>query len=159
MRFPLASNRIRRGLVSHSYGMVRKYPDGRKKPHQGWDFSAAVGTPCYAVAAGKVHSLRNAGDYGRQLLLELDEAVGGARFAFYAHLDDVVVGVGERVAEGQLVGHTGNSGNAYVLDDADDHLHFETRTEPWPGLGLPGRVSPLAWFGVCPTHVAVDVPG
>ncbi len=156
MRLPLASNRIRRGSRSHTFGTVRKHPDGSPKPHQGWDFAAAVGTPCYAVAAGKVHGLRNAGDYGRQLLVELDEAVGGARFAFYAHLDDVVVAPGERVAEGQLVGHTGNSGNAYVLDDADDHLHFEARQVPWPGLGLRGRVSPLVWFWVCPLDEAVS---
>lgn len=155
MRFPLTSNRIRRGAVNHTFGMVRKHPDGRPKPHQGWDFAAAVGTSCYAVAAGRVHSLRDGGDYGRQLLLELDEPVGGARFAFYAHLDDVAVGVGQRVAEGQLVGHTGNAGNAETLSDADDHLHFEARVEPWPGLGLTGRVSPLAWFGACPLDAAI----
>lgn len=155
MRFPLAHNVIRRGSESHTFGLVRKYADGTPKNHQGWDLSAAVGTPFFAVSDGVVHAVRDAGDYGLQLTLRLDEAVGGAQFAFYAHLQSVAVAVGERVAEGQQLGLTGNSGNAYTLADADDHLHFEARTVAAPGLGLAGRVSPLAWFGACPLHRAV----
>lgn len=150
---PLAHNVVRRNSESNTFGMVRHHADGTPKPHQGWDFFAAPGTPCYAVAPGKVVDLHNGGDYGVTLTLD----IGGGRWAFYAHLQAVTVGMGDTVSEGQQVGLTGKTGNAASLGAADDHLHFEARTEKSPGLGLGGRVSPLAWFGVCPLHVAVDV--
>lgn len=150
---PLAHNIIRRNSESHTFGMVRKYADGRPKPHQGHDYYAVPGTPCYAVADGKVVGLGNGGDYGVTLTLD----IGGGRWAFYAHLQAVTVGMGEVVGEGQQVGLTGKSGNAEGLAAADMHLHFEARTVKAPGLGLGGRVSPLEWFEVCPLHEAVDV--
>jgi hypothetical protein len=49
IRWPLERNIIRRGLESNTFGNVR---NGR--PHQGWDFQANIGTPCYAIGKGKV---------------------------------------------------------------------------------------------------------
>lgn len=158
MRFPLASNVIRANSTHNTFGKVRKNKDGSDRVHQGWDFAAPIGTPCYAVAAGTVKTAGTHKDYGRYLLLELDEIVGGARWAYYAHLDHVEVAIGARVVEGQPVGRTGNSGNAVSLHDSEDHLHFEARTTPSPGLGLAGRVSPLTWFGTCPLKAPIEVP-
>lgn len=154
MRFPLAHNIIRRNSESHTFGMVRKYPDGSPKPHQGHDYYAAPGTPCFAVADGKVASIGSGGDYGATLTID----IGGGRWAFYAHLQAVEVTMGEAVSEGQRVGLTGKSGNAEGLAAADMHLHFEARTAKAPGKGLGGRVSPTEWFGSCPLKVAVVVP-
>lgn len=149
--WPLDRNRIRRGLVNHTFGLVRKNPDGSRRPHQGWDFAAEVGTPCYAVAEGVVTDvdLAGRGDYGRTLTLRL-EVDGVERWAFYAHLDAVTVTQGAKVRLGERVGTTGNTGNASRLEDADDHLHFELRTEESPGRGLGGRVSPTELFGAAP---------
>ena len=154
MRFPLASNVIRANSVRNTFGVVRSYPDGKPKVHQGWDFAAAVGTPCFAVADGTVVGIGNGKDYGITLTLD----IGGGRYAFYAHLQNVTAALGEVVSEGQHIGNTGNTGNAVNLHDDDDHLHFEARLVKSPGLGLGGRVSPLAWFGSCPITEAVDVP-
>jgi len=154
MRFPLASNVIRRNSLHNTFGIVRTNKDGSPRPHAGWDFAAHPGTPCYAVAAGKVVDLRVGEDYGVTLTLD----IGGGRWAFYAHLAAVTVGMGDTVAEGQQVALTGNTGNAVNMHDADEHLHFEARLVKSPGKGLGGRVSPLAWFGVVPLTVAVDVP-
>lgn len=154
MRFPLAHNIIRRNSESHTFGMVRHHADGTPKPHQGHDYSAKPGTPCYAVADGKVVALGNGGDYGVTLTLD----IGGGRWAFYAHLQAVSVGMGEVVAEGQQVGLTGKSGNAANLPAGDMHLHLECRTVKAPGRGLGGRVSPAEWLGACPIHAAVEVP-
>ena len=134
--------------------MVRRNADGSPRAHQGHDYFAAPGTPCYAVADGKVVALGNGGDYGVTLTLD----IGGGRWAFYAHLQAVSVGMGEVVSEGQQVGLTGKSGNAANLAAADDHLHFEARVVKSPGKGLGGRVSPTEWFGICPIKVAVVVP-
>jgi len=39
----------------------------------------------------------------------------------------------------------------------DRHLHFELRTEPTPGLGLGGRISPFEVYGQPPLTDAVEV--
>jgi hypothetical protein len=53
--------------------------------------------------------------------------MGSRRFALYAHLDpgSILVAVGERVAQGQLLARLGNSGNT----DAP-HLHFHVTDGP-----------------------------
>ena len=155
MRMPLAENIIRANSGRNTFGAsVRRTADGRPRAHQGWDFSAAIGTPCFAVATGTVVTVEERGDYGKQLLLD----IGGERWAFYAHLATIEVSVGQVVTEGQRLGTTGNSGNAVNLEDADDHLHFEARYLPHPGHGLTGRLSPMEWFKVCPLHDAVVIP-
>lgn len=140
--------RIRRDALSNTYGMVRHYADGRPKPHQGADAEAPVGTPIVAVADGRVVGIRSAGDYGIQLLLELSVPTPtGAKYAFYAHLSKTSVAVGDVVKQGHVLGATGDTGNAAGMVPEDQHLHFEARTEPWPGTGLAGRMSPFAAFG------------
>ena len=153
--WPLDTNRIRRGLINHTFGMVRRSRDGSRRPHQGWDFEAAIGTPCYAVAEGTIVSVVNRGAYGLQALLRFehdfdDDGAADTLFAFYAHLDKADVSPGQSVSIGDRIGLTGNSGNARGMRGPDNHLHFEIRTRAWVGLGLSGRISPLALFGDCP---------
>jgi murein DD-endopeptidase MepM/ murein hydrolase activator NlpD len=153
--WPLDRNAIRRGMVNHTFGMVRRNRDGSRRPHQGWDFAAPVGTPCFAVTDGTVFGVRNAGAYGRQIVLRFFHDFDGdgsadTLFAFYAHLARVDVAQGDKVAKGEQLGLTGDSGNAAGMAAADQHLHFELRSRAWPGRGLDGRYSPLALFGQCP---------
>ena len=155
MRYPLARNIIRRGSLNNTFGMVR---NNGTKPHQGWDFAADIGTACFAVGAGTVHSTRDGGDYGVQVVLTLDKPhKGRALYAFYAHLLSLDVSTGQRVGEGDQIGRTGESGNARGMPHDDRHLHFEFRTEPTPGLGLGGRISPFEVYGQPPLNVAVEV--
>ena len=79
--WPLAKNLIRGGSERNTFGIVRKFANGSPKPHQGWDFSAPIGTPVYAIADGKVEFIKNIGDYGLQLCLSF-HFDGGAYFAF-----------------------------------------------------------------------------
>lgn len=158
MRYPLAKNRIRRGSLSNTFGLVRKNGKGEPRPHQGWDFEARTGTPCYAVGAGIIHSTRDAGDYGLQVILKLDQPHKGQfLWAFYAHLLNTTMVAGMRVSEGDQIGRTGESGNARGMPVDDQHLHFELRTEPTPGLGLGGRISPFEVYGQPPLATAVEV--
>jgi peptidoglycan LD-endopeptidase LytH len=153
--WPLDRNIIRRGLLNHTFGEVRRNADGSTRPHQGWDFEAEAGTPCYAVADGRVALVRTVGDYGNTIVLEIRADVTGdgqpeRRFVAYSHLSRIDVRADQLVKLGQQIGLTGNTGNAVSMRGVDQHLHFELRTMVAPGRGLVGRESPRALFGVCP---------
>ena len=153
--WPLVNNVIRANKVNHTFGMVRTNADGTPRPHQGWDFSAKVGEPAYAIADGTVVLVKEGGDYGLRLAFAF-KLNGITYYAFYAHLQKVFVAEGSVVTMNQLIAKTGNSGNAESLADSQDHLHFEIRTKNPPGLGLTDRVSPLVVFGKCPLHTAIS---
>jgi len=147
MADPLQQMRVRRQLPNHTFGPVRKNPDGTPRNHQGWDLAAPPGTPVYAVADGTVESIADdAGDYGRTITLRFLRG-GMFLFAFYAHLSYISVAGGQQVSAGQLIGYTGNTGNAAGLQPADAHLHFELRTAPVAGLGLGNRLDPGELLG------------
>lgn len=152
--WPLQSNIIRRNAVSNTFGMVRKFSSGAAKPHQGWDFSAKVQTPAFAIADGSVAFVRDKGDYGLQLCLEF-EFDGTTLFAFYAHLYKIYVTEGDTIQANQLVAASGESGNAKGMVEEDQHLHFEIRTKAYAGLGLADRLSPLHVFGKCPLYQVI----
>jgi len=157
--WPLARNLIRRGSIRHTFGNVRRNADGSLRPHQGWDFEAAIGTPIHAIADGHVVMVRDQGDYGKQVVLAFDVDFDGdgrkdRLFAVYAHLSAIDVEPRQAVARGKLLGLTGDSGNARGMPLADQHLHFEIRTQPVAGRGLSGRLTPLVVFGVCPLREA-----
>ena len=157
VRWPLESNVIRRNSLSNTFGKVRKYADGSPKSHQGWDFFAVPGTPCYAIEAGKVEYCGQKGDFG--LMIVHSFTFGGTTYyAAYAHLDSSEVSKNETIEKGRRIGTTGKSGNAANLPADDMHLHFETRTTAMPGLGLAGRVSPIKIYGVCPLVTPVLSP-
>ena len=158
--WPLASNRIRRGSIAHTFGMVRRNRDGSRRPHQGWDFEAEPGYRIYAVADGIIERVRDTGAYGKQVILRFEHDLFedgeiDTLFAAYCHLSRIDVRQGEQVRRGAVLGLTGNTGNARSMTGLDQHLHFELRTMPLPGRGLVGRYSPLALFRHCPLEVAV----
>ena len=135
---PVKDPEIRANRASNLYGKIRDACSGN---HQGFDYNADKVTPIYAVKNGVVVAIQtdNVGDYGRSVTLSYADENGNVRYAFYAHLDKVDVYVGDAMAEGQVMGATGDSGNAAGLDP---HLHFEVRTEQNTGKGLDGHLSP-----------------
>lgn len=158
--WPLNENRIRRGLPNHTFGMVRTNANGTRRPHQGWDFYAAPGTPCFAIASGRVAMIKTVGDYGNTVVLEFKHDYDGdgdqdTVFAAYSHLQRIDLKVGQVVTVGQQIGLTGNTGNAVTMRGQDCHLHFEARFTKSPGMGLAGRFSPLQLFGACPMDAPI----
>ena len=149
--WPLDINQIRKNSLSHTFGMVRRNADGSPRPHQGWDFYAEEGTPCYSVADGKVEYAGTRGALGNLVVISIADT---GTYAAYAHLRDIAVKVGDRIQLGTLIGHTGNTGNASSMKGKDQHLHFEVRLQVITGLGLEGRISPLKIFGKCPINTA-----
>jgi murein DD-endopeptidase MepM/ murein hydrolase activator NlpD len=153
IQWPLAHNVIRGRVVNNTFGNVR---NGGKRVHQGWDFEAPVGTPCFAICSGKIELVYQSVDYGNVAVLAFP--FGNAElYAAYAHLSTIDVKQGDTVAKGKQIGLTGNSGNAKGMKGPDQHLHFEIRKVPRPGKGLEGRLSPKDVFGFCPLKEAVSL--
>ena len=147
IRWPLTYNVIRRGMVNHTFGMVR---NGGTKPHGGWDFFAAPGTPCYAITDGVIsHIYCDPTGFGNVVVLKFKDN-NEDLYAAYCHLSRNFVKTGSSVAKGERLGLTGATGNARGLGPLDEHLHFEIRTFIQVRKGLDQRRSPLRIFKVCP---------
>jgi hypothetical protein len=170
IRWPLERNRIRRGLMINTFGENIR---GVGRSHQGWDFQADTGTPCYAIGDGKVaYAEKNHSDnfdrdraFGNIVVIELRSIslpTHPKLYAAYAHLKSgsISVNVGDSVSIGQVIGQAGVSGNCKYrvawqtggVPVEEQHLHFEIRTEARPGRGIGGRVSPMEIFGPPPLH-------
>jgi murein DD-endopeptidase MepM/ murein hydrolase activator NlpD len=95
----------------------RKDPVTKKKAgHNGVDLHAVHGTACFAPDAGVIEAVYTNDAGGLQILLRL---ASGWRCG-YAHLSEALVVKGQRVARGEQIARSGNSG-AHT-DGA--HLHF-----------------------------------
>jgi murein DD-endopeptidase MepM/ murein hydrolase activator NlpD len=158
--WPLQENTIRRGMTNHTFGWVR---NNGKKEHQGWDFYAPIGTPCYAVQNGKVQNIRDHDYYGICLDIKLYLPDGFLSpdgrteiYARYAHLSSVAVRIGQEVSLGQIVAYSGRTGKDAKNQDGEDlHLHFELLSEPQPGGSLGGRYDPKLLYGEPPLRVVI----
>lgn len=128
--------------------MVR---NGGNRPHQGWDLYALPGTPCYAIADGTIPFARPYSELGNMILLEFKHR-GQPLYAAYCHLSFIVVGENKhkQIKRGDLIGYTGNTGNAQSMQGEDQHLHFEIRTMAFPSKGLGGRLDPATLYGHAP---------
>jgi len=98
--------------------------------HTGLDYCGQVGDPIYASAAGVVVFAGPLTVRGNATMI--DHGVGV--FSAYMHQSEILVKVGERVEQGQLIGKVGNTGRV-----EGPHLHFEVLVG-----GVP--VNPLDWL-------------
>ena len=132
-------------VESAKFGMVR---NGGTRAHQGIDLAILPNYRIYAVEDGEVVMNRDNGSHGLQLAIKMDtnNELNGL-IAFYSHLNRIDVKVGDKVKAGDIVGLTGNTGNAKTMTTIEKgaHLHFEIRTKLWAGLGLGNRIDPLPW--------------
>ena len=100
------------GVLTSSYG----WRWGRM--HEGIDIAVSNGTPVVAAAAGTVIVAGWMGGYGNLVVVDH----GGGVSTAYGHNTSVAVGVGQQVAQGQLIAYSGNTGNS-----TGPHVHFEVR--------------------------------
>jgi murein DD-endopeptidase MepM/ murein hydrolase activator NlpD len=104
--------------------------------HYGIDMFAPTGTPIVAVKPGTVRYVPNEGAGGNTVYLSANDG----NVYFYAHLSSFVGGA-RSVAQGEIVGLVGATGNA-----SGPHLHFEirlggvngARIDPYPTLRAAG---------------------
>ena len=106
-----------------AYGDTWGAPRSGGRRHQGVDMLAPTGTPLQAVYGGWVNHISNVlGGVAISLIGD-----NGNRY-YYAHLSRYE-GAPGYVAQGQVIGYVGDTGNATGVP----HLHFEIR----PGQGVP----------------------
>jgi murein DD-endopeptidase MepM/ murein hydrolase activator NlpD len=89
--------------------------------HTGIDIAGPIGTPIYAAKSGVIVEASCGWNYGYGCHVYMDN--GGSFSTMYAHMaGQPVVGVGQSVAQGQLIGYRGNTGRS-----TGPHTHFEIR--------------------------------
>lgn len=111
-----AGRPITNGWISSYYGMRSDPFTGRRTMHKGMDFAGKEGSEVVAVAAGVVTwSVKREG-YGR--LVEINH--GNGYITRYGHNKKILVEVGDRVKQGQVIARMGTSGRS-----TGPHVHFE----------------------------------
>jgi murein DD-endopeptidase MepM/ murein hydrolase activator NlpD len=86
--------------------------------HEGIDIAVPVGTPVVAAAAGTVIAAGWLGGYGNLVVIDHGNGLATA----YGHNSSLAVGVGQTVAQGQVISYSGNTGHS-----TGPHVHFEVR--------------------------------
>jgi murein DD-endopeptidase MepM/ murein hydrolase activator NlpD len=94
------------------------FHDPRNPTHIGLDYACNRGEPLYAADNGVVTIAGWNGGYG--ILVEVNH--GNSFITRYGHFDSLVVGCGQAVYQGQLLGYCGSTGWS-----TGPHLHFEIR--------------------------------
>jgi murein DD-endopeptidase MepM/ murein hydrolase activator NlpD len=100
------------GTITSPFG----YRWGRM--HEGIDISVPEGTPVRAAKAGTVILAAYTGGYGNYTCIDH----GGGLSSCYAHQSSYAVSPGDSVAQGEVIGYSGNTGSS-----TGPHLHFEIR--------------------------------
>lgn len=127
------------------------FPGGFNPPggHTGTDYGTPIGTPIRAIADGVVkHADWFRGAYYDNPWLIEPSFAGivvvidhGECLSVYAHMNDTPLNPGQRVKQGQIIGHSGNTRNG--VDVFGPHLHFEIMPDGWSvNNGTYGRVNP-----------------
>lgn len=102
--------------LSSTFGRRADPFTGHGRWHGGIDFSGKTGTPISATGTGIVSVVSQHPEYGR--MIELDHGQGWV--TRYAHLDQQLVRVGDKVEGGQHIALMGRTGRATGV-----HLHYE----------------------------------
>jgi len=121
------------------------------KGHNGIDFSAYNGTPCYSVFNGVVNDVWEDEFGGKQITIISED---GKFEAVYAHMQEITVKGGDRLAAGQQIGKTDSSGKWCF----GAHLHFGLKPIPKNyNNGYNGAIDPLPFFGENFDKLPVDL--
>lgn len=109
--------------MSSGYGLRVDPIYGSSKFHEGLDFAASTGTDVFATGDGKVTEASRKAGYGN--CIDIDH--GYNYLTRYAHLNEILVNLGEEVKRGQLIGRVGSTGKS-----TGPHLHYEVRYKGEP---------------------------
>lgn len=111
----------------------REHPTlGGARMHNGVDLGTPVETPVRAVAAGLVRRASSDDTNGKIVILDHGNGVE----TLYCHNDALLVASGDRVARGQVISRSGNTGRS-----TGPHLHYQLELGGHPVDPLRYRVS------------------
>jgi murein DD-endopeptidase MepM/ murein hydrolase activator NlpD len=112
---PVANKDLTRIASGYGYRIHPIYKT--RKMHWGIDFTAPTGTEIFSTGDGVItRAGRSKSGYG--VMVEIAHGYGYR--SIYAHLSQVSVKAGQRIARGERIGYVGNTG----LSTAP-HLHYE----------------------------------
>ncbi len=124
--------------TAHTYRLTspfgyRKHPvtGDNMSFHNGEDYATPMGTTLIAPASGTVTLVKRDGTGGLQVVIKHDNGFATG----YAHLDSVQCSHGDKLLQGQIFAHTGNSGAS-----TGPHLHFTLRNPAGQ------RIAPSTYF-------------
>ena len=117
-----------RGTITSNFGY--RYIFGSTSFHGGLDIGVPTGTSVKAADGGKVIKAGWDNSYGYHVIIRHDNGMETC----YAHNSKLLVKVGEKVYQGQIIAKSGSTGNS-----TGPHCHFEirvngTRVNPRPYL-------------------------
>lgn len=110
--------------LSYPYASTQ---NGQRDAHHGVEFQNVFGAPVHAAADGIVAYADTdkavkfspwTNFYGNVIVIRHP----GEMFTLYAHLSKILVGAGDEIKAGDVIGNVGQSGSA-----TGPHLHFEVR--------------------------------
>ncbi len=116
LRAPVSYTRI-----SSRYSKSRLHPILKvRRPHEGVDYAAPIGTPVWAVADGEVIFMRRSGGFGRLIKVRHNNGY----VSYYGHLSRYAksLKVRQRVRQKQVIGFVGSTGLATA-----PHLDYRLR--------------------------------
>lgn len=113
--------------------------DGGSRSHKGLDFAVPIGTEVISYVSGTVVGVRERGGYGKTVQVKADDGT----YHFFAHLDGYNVRAGQRVAPGQVLAYTGDTGVG-----TGPHLHWEVTTQ-----AESGHIDPIQYARQIPQNL------
>ena len=111
-----AGRPISKGWLSSYFGKRTDPFNGRREMHKGVDFAGQMGSGILATAAGVVTWAGKRYGYGN--LVEINH--GNGLSTRYGHCQDILVKVGDKVAQGQEIALMGSTGRS-----TGPHVHYE----------------------------------
>lgn len=105
-----------RGTITSNFG--GRYLYGRYDFHLGLDIAVPYGTSIKAADGGTVIKAGWGGSYGNLVAIRHDNGL----VTYYGHNSSILVSVGQKVYQGQIIAKAGSTGNS-----TGPHCHFEVR--------------------------------
>ncbi len=161
LRWPVDSRRVNQFFAENP----ESYKGFGLPGHEGLDLYAPDGANIYAAAEGEVYQagFPKNHPYGRHVRIR-HQIAGKVVHTVYSHLSEILVGEGQQVTAGALIGKADNTGNS-----RGSHLHLTLKIEgaqtkgypagivdPWPYLKDSPAVEPEPAVGPLPPPSGVE---